>query len=576
MGRLAKFAMRIGLVSAVALIASLSESYALPASGRKNAVQTATCEIKGCKCVTALMEKVDELSQRFLVAQHISGKLILNKLAALKRLYGSNFNMHKRIASFLEWLGKKPMCILITKPFDGEPTIFPGDGVTILGAVEVGATVTVNGAVAPLDKHGRFAVIAKLKPNDNRITICISKGELKKRWQANVPIKLDERLTLLDNLCKHAEAIGVQFEGARIALSEATKRASSGEYGRSDAERLEEIIHQLRFRLLQHRLGKCAAIATSSSAQLKTLWELARTFVAMGDVEGAERLLEQIEAYSGVDPSDMPCNVEPMLHNGVWSYSVSNGYVSAIFSRLGGWIADLRSFGIPMLSKDGIVDDLGDAAGRQNWMLIVEHASSELAILRAQTFVWGGIEFVRRVSLSKGSPTLLLHYQITNYSRNEAPMKWKLRIHPAIGYQGRYGNPNWDRLFAPCNERPLSIVISPGLVKGAPRRIPLKLADGLIGVHDSAYRAGFGVVFDSEAFDGYALIGSSYYALEILPKPTHSKLQRGKVEFTLALTTMLGCESYEGFGKVLRAVADNMREQAIKTTPFIGRPSESP
>lgn len=553
---------------AAALIVLLFEPHATSA-GDKGGFQGAACEVKGCKCIEALKSRVNMIAHQLSVAQRISGELIVSKLAKLKRLYGGKFSMHERATSLLAWLDKKPTCIFVTEPFDGEPTAFPGDGVTIYGAVEIGAKVMVNSVEAPLDSRGRFAVIARLKRGDNFVTITVAKGDLKKQWKVNVPIKLDERLTLLDELCKRAEALGVKFEGARAILNEALGKALAGDYGRQDAKRLDEIIAHIRINLAQHRLSAVAE-AASSCVQLKALWGIARAFIAAGNIDRAEQLLERIEACKGADPKDVPCKVEPVLRDGDWCYSISNGYVSLILSRCGGRIIDLRLFGIPMLGEGGIADDLGDETAGEKWVLIVEHASSELALLRAQTFIKDGIEFNRILSLVRGSPALALHYRIVNHDRSDAAIKWKLKVHPAIGYKNGGGNPMWDMLLTPFSERLSRIIISPGRTKGVTKRMPLKFTGGIIGAYDSAYKAGLGLIFDDEVFEAQALLDGSQYAFELSLKQSRTIPPKSNLDFALSLVAVLGHENHGSFWDALCAIAKDVRSQ--KVTPLIGRP----
>lgn len=554
-------------VAMLTMLFVLSSELCAASAGKGDEIQGVACEVKGCKCIAALISQVNAIAQRLSVAQRISGRLIVSKLVKLKRLYGSNFSMHGHATSLLAWLNREPMCIFATEPFDGEPTAFPGDGVLIYGAVESGAVVTVNGTVAPLDERGRFAVIAGLKPNGSCITISVAKGGLKKEWKVSVPVKLDKRLDLLDELCKRAEEFGMRLEGARTILNEALRRASTGQYGRRDAKRLDEIIGHVKVSLIQHRLSM---LAGSSCAQLRALWEIARTFVAAGDINRAELILEQLEAYRGADPNDVPCKVEPVLRDRDWCYSISNGYMSAVLSRRGGRVVELRSFGIPMLGEDGITDDLGDEAGRRDWVLIVEHASDESVLLRAHTFVGNEVEVSRVVSLVKGSPLLMLHYCISNQAQSDVASRWRLLIHPAIGYKDGGGNPMWDTLFMPSSEHP-RIVISTSRSGGAFKRIPLKPAEDVVGAYDSAYKAGLGIIFDRKVFNAHVLYDGSRYAFELSLNPSHSaNSQKGKVEFALSVAVVMGCESYRSFGEALRTIAMGMRDW--KTTPLIGRP----
>lgn len=562
---------RVKLVMGAAQLCLLVVLNVVLCGERKREDSNAACEVNGCGCVAALSKAVDELASTFSVGQHISGRLLMSKLMKRKNYYGERFKLHKHATSLLSWLMAQPKCIFITEPLDGEPTPFPGDGVTIVGAVEAGGMVTVNGMIVPLDKRGRFAVIAKLKPNANRITIRFAKGVLQKEWQINVPVKMDERLIAFEQLCKRAANIGIQLGDALNVLKEAKLSAQSGEYKRSDGQRIDELMRQLQLRLLQTRLGKCATLA-ASSAQLNSLWELARAFVAAGKISHAERLIEQLESIGETPLDEIPCKIELTRRNGAWCYSISNGYMSAAISQSGGRIVDLRSFDIPLLGREGAVDEFPNGIASKNCVLIVEHASDELVTIKAHTFI-GDVEFVRKISMIKGFSSLTLDYHISSRGKEGMSVQWKLRIHPAIGYGDGVGNPIWDRLFIPHAANLPSIVISPGMASSQ-KRIPIRRSNGLLGAHDSAYRAGLGIAYNDGIMDACLLICGSKYAFEFSPDETPIKLPaNGKVEFHLALIPLFGYASSNTFTEALSTFVENLQRRTIKSTPFIGRPN---
>jgi len=533
------------------------------------------CELKNCDCLSRLKRVVDSLALGLSVASKVSGSEIVLKLSELKRRYGSAFNSHQTATAMLSSLLRPPKCVFITNPFDGERTIFSGEGVTIIGAAEPTADVMINGTKVPTDSKNRFAVVAPLKLGTNTLTLTVTKGTASKRWQIKVVVEDDVSLEKLKELCERAKTLDVNVDEAYRLLGVLREAKQSGKYTRAHHRQVSELINDVRRRILLAQLSRTMVATSSPHAQLRKLWEMARNFIAVGELNKAEHALSWLESFLQAQSGDVPCSIEPMLSNGKWGYRFTNMYVSATVSQLGGRLTQLFSFSIPTLaSGSGLYEEAGgEELGKRDWVLIVEHASKDAVILSAHTSLGGKASLARRIRLLKGSPNLFVNYHIINSASEEVDCKLCINFRPAIGYGE---TPQlWDRFVVPTVERlPISF-ISPAMRQSKPKKVELSLTSGFVGAYDSVYKTGIGVAFDNEVLDANLVIGAgAQYSYELSIKQALSKLQpKGKIEFSLALVSAFACESREAFYRALMTVYDAIKKPAYKTLPFIGRPS---
>lgn|GEM_PF-1645290 len=562
------------LLSLYAIFPLLIACVGLPQSDVKKT--QLRCELRNCDCLSRLKREIDSLALELSVAGKVSGSELVLKLSELKNRYSSAFSLHQVATAMLSWLVKPPKCVFVTDPFNGERTIFSGEGITIIGAAEMTAEVRVNGIKVPTDTKNRFAIVAPLKLGTNTLTLTVTKGTASKQWQIKVVVEHDRNLEKLKELCERAKTLNVNVGEACKVLEMLNEARLSGKYTKAHHKQASELISEVWKRILLAQLSKTVVATSSQHAQLRKLWEMARNFIAVGDLGGAERALNWLESFLQAQPNDVPCEIEPILSNGKWCYRFTNMHVSAIVSQLGGRLTQLYAFSIPTLASGyGLYEKAdGEELGKRDWVLIVEHASSEAIILSAHTSLNGKVSLVRRIRLLKGSPNLFIDYSILNNASEDANCKLCISFRPAIGY-GK--TPQlWDRLVVATGERlPISF-ISPDMRQSKPKRFELNLTNGFVGAYDSAYSTGVGITFDKEVLDANLILGAgTQYSYELSIKRALSKLQpKGKIEFSLALVSAFACESKEAFYKALMAASDTIKKPVYKTLPFIGRPSE--
>lgn len=196
----------------------------------------------------------------------------------------------ERLFTAIREASEAPLLVARVAP-QPEGYVAPGP-VTVEGAVEEGATVSINGRDMEPDARGRFQATVELSRDEPTVTVTatLRRGRKRLEWTWQVA---DEQAVLLQRAIDEAEAAAVDCSRGREALDEhlAALEAGAPERVAQSRETVAVVIDELRAMELNARIE-----ALPDEAREADAWQRLMDAKRLKDYEAAKGLLEELSA----------------------------------------------------------------------------------------------------------------------------------------------------------------------------------------------------------------------------------------------------------------------------------------
>lgn len=400
-------------------------------------------------------------------------------------------------------------------PPEGVPIVFPGDGIQLVGATNPAASVTINDQPVTTNSRGLFRARAYPVPGRNEFTVTARLGAVTVNLVRGWTVIRDPELTRLEQVVRQGEQRGLKLTAARTAMKNLQARYTQGTYTHRDRQRARALITETERKLSTTALEHALAVKPGSAeAGRQVLVTIARSLNAARDYARSVRVLQQA-VRKDAPPVDAPCRITAGTHYGKVGFLLTNGWVSVVVWRQGGRIADFRVLGLPLLQPlqlEAVPDNappplkaqLGGIADAEldsdrlsliNWNLaVLEEFDERITLAARAVLAKGALRLERRLTLTRGSPEVVLSYRVTNPGPGPVAFRWRARMCLGLGFppEGPGGDPRHDLLWV----APTGTAGLPEPLLNGQRHYVVHPAKGVCAVYDPGYRLGLGLIYD--------------------------------------------------------------------------------